>query len=490
MKILVRLALCGAALLASGDIRGEGLDSFPAFIERAMREWNVPGAAVAVVKDGEILFNRGFGFRDVDRKLPVTTRTQFAIASCTKAFTTTLLGMLADEGRVDWDEPVRSYYPEFTVNDPMLSDLITLRDLAVHRTGLARHDHVWLGTPFERSDLVRRIEHLSFSHGFREAYRYNNLMYVALGKLIEELTGTTWEEAVRRRILLPLGMTATSFSVAEMQQSEDFAHAYTVGGGWKEAPFRTVDALGPAGSINSNSTDMARWLRFLLNDGIVQYDTLITRDRLRETMAPFILVSGNGDDDEYMNSSYGMGWRVSEYREHRIVYHGGAIGAYRAYVILLPDDNIGVVSLINANRSQFNTVVAYNAIDRLISLDLVPWSRRFGRNVQSSSSNEGCATHPRLTRPLDAYTGVFEHPAYGEIEFIRRGNRIAISRYGVLSDLEICGVDIFRRQSGAWGVFRSRTQFIFSAGDDGVIESVAIPLDESVDEIVFMRRGD
>ena len=237
-----------------------GLDEF---VAGAMKDWKVPGVAVAVVKDGQVILSKGYGTRDADKQLPVTPKTLFAIGSITKSFTVTALGMLADDGKLDWDKPVREYLPEFRLYDQVASDHMTPRDLVTPRSGLPRHDALWYNSTFTRREMIERLRYLEPSKDFRSTWQYNNLMFLTAGYLAGQLAGTSWEELVRARIFGPLGMTGSNFSVTDSQKSPDFAQPYaTVKEETKKIPFRGIDEMAPAGSINSNIEDMTRYLLF------------------------------------------------------------------------------------------------------------------------------------------------------------------------------------------------------------------------------------
>jgi CubicO group peptidase (beta-lactamase class C family) len=471
----------------TGQTPNNPLEGFGEFINQVIRDWRTPGMAVAIIKDGTVIFGEGFGYRDIERKLPVTSQSLFAIASCSKAFTTTAIAMLVEDGLLRWDAPVRDFLHDFRTSDSYITEHITVRDLVTHRSGLPRHDRVWIGTPFSREELVEKIQYLDFSRGFRESYQYNNLMFVTAGRVIEAVSGTSWENFVNLRILRPLGMVSTNFSVTDMQSFDDYARSYTISdNGLHIAPMRNVDALGPAGSINSNINDMARWVQFNLNRGIVMLDTLISPSHLTQLHSPWVIATRESDDEEFSYASYGLGWRVSMYKGERIVYHAGAIGAYRAYIMLLPDHNIGIVSLTNYNRAQVNQVVTFNAIERLLNLERTDWSTRLKERI-SEPREDPCHPSPRLTHPLDAYAGTYEHPAYGELSITRNGRRLSVTRYGETSNLEHCKFNMFRRERGYWGAFGSRLRFTFMVNDDDEIDRVLIPLESAVDDIVFTR---
>ncbi|MGB9836378.1 MAG: serine hydrolase domain-containing protein, partial [Candidatus Saccharicenans sp.] len=229
----------------------EGMD---ATINKALADLKVPGLALAVVKDKEVIFLKGYGYRDVENKLPMTPDTLLAIGSATKAFTTFSLARLVDEGKLDWDKPVRNYIPWFKLSDPGITERITPRDLVTHRSGLPRHDLLWYNNyQASREELVRRLAYLQFTADLREKFQYNNLMFLTAGYLLETLTGKTWEQAVRELALEPLQMKRTNFSVADSQKDQDFALPYDYRQKKIEKiPFRNITNMGPAGSINSS----------------------------------------------------------------------------------------------------------------------------------------------------------------------------------------------------------------------------------------------
>ena len=226
---LIRLSLIAALsvlLQASPADTIGNLDGFDAFMAKAMQDFKVPGAAVAVIKDGKILLVKSYGYRDTAKKLPITGKTLFPIASITKSFTVTALGTLVDEGRLEWDKPVREYLPGFRMNDPVATEQLTARDLVTHRSGLPRHDLIWYSSSFTREQLVARLRYLEANKPLRSTFQYNNLMFVTAGYLGGQIAGTSWEELVQQRILNPLGMSTTRLSSQEARKGSDFALPY------------------------------------------------------------------------------------------------------------------------------------------------------------------------------------------------------------------------------------------------------------------------
>ena len=224
----------------------------------------IPGVAVGVVERGHLVFARGFGYRDVDNHLPVTPDTLFPLGSCSKAFTATAIALLADEGRIALDAPVRTYLPDFSLEDPVASATLTTRDLLTHRSGLPRHDLFWYQAPFSRDELYRRLRFLEPSGPPRARWRYNSLMFVVAGRIVEKVSGESWESFVQARILVPLDMRRTLLSAEAMETDSDHASPYAMReGSVQEIPMlKRLSAIAPAGAVQTSVRDLARWLTF------------------------------------------------------------------------------------------------------------------------------------------------------------------------------------------------------------------------------------
>ena len=407
----------------------QALEGFPDWARKTMADWKVPGLAVAVVKNGEVVLMEGYGVRDVASQAAVTPDTLFAIGSATKAFTATALALLVDDGRLNWDTPVRAYLPSFKLKDPLASERMTPRDLVTHRSGLPRHDLVWYAAPLTRRELVARLEFLEPSADFRARWQYQNLMFMTAGYLAGEVAGMPWEDLVRARIFAPLGMRGSNFSVEDSKRSADFAKPHQEKDERViEIPFRNIDAVGPAGSINSSVRDMSRWLLLQLGGGKVGDTTVLTGPGLAELHKPQMVVGDSGQDPEISGTSYAMGWFVESYRGHVRVHHGGAIDGFIAMVTFLPREGIGVVALANLGGTGLPEVVARQAIDRLLGLPPIDWSARLlqrreaGRKAEKSGKAKGAEERKPGTRPahaLDEYVGDYEHPAYGVVSVSR-----------------------------------------------------------------------
>ncbi len=474
------------------------LEGFDAFAEATLQEWTVPGAAVVVVKDGAVVLSRGFGLRDVARGLEVTPRTLFAIGSATKAFTTLILASLVDEGALDWDTPVRAYLPSFTVYDPVATERMTPRDLVTHRSGLPAHDLMWYNSPISRREIVDRLRYLQPSQDFRAAWQYQNLTFITAGYLIEQVTGRTWEELVTERIFQPLGMERSNLSVERSKQAADRSLPYQdVDGQPVEIPFRNVDMLGPAGSINSSADDMAQWLLLHLGDGKRGERRLVSTGQLARLHAPqMVMATGDKVPTHYReapHSSYGMGWFVQPYRGYDMVHHGGNTDGFSAMVAFLPTENIGVAVLSNRDDNPIPVILALNVFDRLLGLDQVPWNERSKemdaglreaaeKGKEQSETDRVAGTRP--SHDLDAYAGDYAHPGYGALSIARDGAALTAAYNGLDVAFTHYHYDIFEV---VHDLFAVPPKAQFSTNSKGDIDGVSVPFEPTTPDIVFKR---
>ncbi len=475
-----------------------GLDDL---VATTMQEWKVPGVALAVVQDGKVIYAKGYGYRDVEKKLPVTAETLFAIGSITKSFTSLTFATLNDEGKVDWDKPVREVLPEFAMYDAVASERATPRDLFSHRTGLPRHDLVWYSSDFSRADLLNRIRYLKPSKDFRSAFQYNNLTIMTMGFLEGKVTGLGWEGAVRTKVFAPLEMNQSNFSIADIEKSDNHALPYELK---KEAvtliPYHNIDQIGPAGSINSSADDMSHYLIFQLGDGTYQGKRLVSEANLREMHSPQTAVADAPPAlsfREMGHGAYGLGWVVTSYRGHNLVWHNGGIDGFYALISLLPDDHMGVVVLTNMPGGQTPEVLAYNVYERLLGLDLTPWLDRFKErearqkkeleeNKKTKLSDKKSGTHP--SHQLAEYAGEYENPGYGSIKVSLKGEALeAVLNTMKPFPLQHYHYDIFEVPEDADSVAAGQ-RLQFHLNKQGDIETASAALDPALGEDIVFRR--
>ena len=474
----------------------ENLKGFPEFINKTIEEWKVPGLTICIVKGGKVIFSEGFGFRDVKKSLKVTPQTLFAIGSCSKAFTAATMGILVDEGKLDWDKPVREYLPSFKLKDPFAAERMTPRDLVCHRSGLPRHDLMWYNSSAGRKEIFDRLQYLEPSKDFRTVFQYQNLMFMTAGYMVGQIMRTTWEEFVQERIFDPLGMNDSNFSVQDSKKVLDFALPYVERKDKVvEIPFRNIDTVGPAGSINSNVTDMAKWLLLNLNKGKHGEKQIISEASLTQIHSPQMLNSQSIRYDELFYSSYGMGWGITAYRGHLMLTHGGGIDGFTALVSLMPRDNIGLVILTNRGGNPVTSIVAYNAYDHLLGLDHVDWNNRIKERQDKAKAEAEKAKkekdkdrklNTKPSHPYEDYTGDFEHPGYGIITISKKAGEPLKAVYNSIEfTMKHYHYDVFEFHNDLFVDTPMKVSYYTDV--KGNIQSLAIKLEQAVKEIVFTR---
>ncbi len=476
----------------------ERMRDFDRCLKEKMEEWKVPGLALAIVKDGNVILSGGYGLRNKAGNKEVTENTVFAIGSSTKAFTASAAGILADEGKLEWDAPVKKYMPWFKMYDPVASDRVTVRDMLCHRTGLPRHEAMWYGSPFSRREIVERIRYLQPSKDFRSAWQYQNHMLAAVGCLIEEIAGVSWEEFVGERILKPLEMNGSSFSVEASRQASDHSCPYAaIKDTVVEIPFANVDTIGPAGSINSTVKDMTGWLLMNLNKGRFKDRQIISGAAVSQLHSPQIPGGLNSwRFKELQLSCYGLGWFIECFRGHKIIHHGGMIDGFSALVSFMPEENTGMVILTNlTSRYPFVSAIQYEVYDRLLGYEGKDWSREIKEQLAQAAAAAAkkpenhtppCSRDAEASYPLKDYSGKYENPGYGTATIEENGDRLNISYNVVKTVLQYNQPDIFQLNLEVWGISLPVT---FHRNADGDVDRLCVPfgMDPAVKEIEFVR---
>ncbi len=428
----ILIVLSANALAQDIDVK-KSLSGFDKYMEKVLSDWNEPGAGVAIVYKDELVYVKGFGYRDYGNKLPVTENTLFQIASNTKLFTTVAAGMLVEEGIFKWDEPIKEAVPELEFYNDLLNNQVTLRDMLGHKTGISRHDMIWFQSDFSRKDLFDRIKYLEPSIPLRQDFIYNNLMYTAVGYSIELRTGKTWEKFLEEKIFAPLEMNNTVFSIEEMQKSEDYGVPYNEKRDtttlYKIPLKEDGSAVGPAGSIITSLDDLSRWVIALINDGQYKGTEVIPKSIIKETLKPGIAFRNTELESkgykERLNSTYGMARDIEIYKGNVLTKHGGAMPGFHSQVIILPYDEIGIItfSIGDQGASLGNTIIPYNLVDRLLGLEQTDWNGRRlkdhieGKKLSKKARSKVGFDHVEGTSPshaIENYVGAFSNEAYGE----------------------------------------------------------------------------
>jgi CubicO group peptidase (beta-lactamase class C family) len=476
---------------AVGDFK-----KFRLFMDAEMKRWEVPGMGIGIIKDGKILLSEGFGFRDLEKKLPVTPNTIFAIGSASKAFTTMDVQLLVDEGKVEWDKPVQTYLPDFKLKDEVATARMTVRDLVCHRSGLPRHDGLWYGTSLTREDIYQRLRYLDFSADFRSTMQYNNLMFLTAGYLVGKLTNSSWEEFTQQRIFGPLGMASSNCSVEVSKKSDDYSLPYQrKEGKVAEVPFRNIDNIGPAGSINSNVNDMLKWVEFHLNKGKVGDKQIVSEAGQKEVYTPAMFMRQpmlSIQPDKQSTMAYGLGWFIETYRGHMVVHHGGAIDGFFFLNAFLPNDNVGVVVLSNLGGTPLVQISMGYILDLVLGLDPV-WEKlaleKFAESKKDEAADKDREKEEEAERvkdtkpshPLDAYVGEYEHPAYGIISIELKDNALQGKHFSFDFKLDHWHYDVFKPSDHL-----SKVTFLTNLKGD--VDQLSTVLEAAVAPIIFTRK--
>jgi CubicO group peptidase (beta-lactamase class C family) len=421
----------GAQENIQSDKRFAGLDT--AFA-RILSVWKGAGFAVAVVEKNKVVYAKGFGYRNNEEKLPVTPNTLFAIGSCTKAFTASLIGSLAAKGDLDIDKPVRDYLPELKFYNNEMNDRITLRDMMCHRTGLPRHDFSWyLFSTNSRDSLLKRIQYLEPSAEIREKWQYNNFMYMAQGVIIEKYTHQSWETNIKNSIFQPLGMKRSNLTIPDLEKDPDAAIGYETRDSAKirqikKTDYHPIDAMGPAGAINSTAMEMANWLNTWIHAGKFNGKEIFPSGFAAEAMSSQ-MVSGSGLPNPGMKdilfSTYGFGWTMASYQGHYRVEHGGNIDGFSASTCFFPTDSIGIVVLSNQGSSSIPPIVVNLISDRMLGLKYKDWNNylwegsekiRQGQTDVETRKVASVIVRTNASHPLKDYTGLFNNKGYGTMD--------------------------------------------------------------------------
>jgi CubicO group peptidase (beta-lactamase class C family) len=491
-RVLLVVVLALPLASTSQSTAPPDLDSY---VASSMKTFDVPGMAVAIVKDGKTLVAKGYGVRKLGDPTAVDEFTTFGIGSNTKAFTTAALATLVDEGKLSWDDPVYQRLPGFVMYDPYVSHEMTIRDLLTHRSGMGLGEGdllFWPHTTYSRQDVIYKLRFMKPQSSFRSHYAYDNLLYMTAGQIIPAVTGTTWDDYVRQRIFAPLGMNHTDLSTTGYKAGGDYAYPHSrVDGKLQVIPFEDLDNAAPAGAINSCAADMAKWVQLQLNRGkYVDHDgRLFTEQRSKEMWsaqtilpvgdlpAPLAGLKANFAD-------YALGWGLRDYHGRKLVGHTGGVGGFVSRVMLVPEENLGVVVLTNAEEGGAFDSILYHVLDYYFHLPATDWIAGF-KAVKDQEEKEAAETmkkaegardaNSKPSLPLEKYAGVYNDPWYGPIT-IRMENAGLVMSFdhtpGMIGDLQHWQYDTFKAH---WRVRTIEDAFVtYSLNPDGSIDSARL----------------
>ncbi|MEJ5995186.1 serine hydrolase [Pedobacter sp. Du54] len=500
---ILSLFISVAALAQGGNDAKTNLSGIDSLLQRVLKDQHAAGFAVAVVKGDEVIYSKGFGYRDVENKKPVTPNTLFAIGSSTKAFTASLLGLLEKNGKLKLDDRAINYLPSLHFYNDEMNNQITIRDLMAHRTGLTRYDYSWvLFNTSNRDSIIARVKYMAPAAGVRQKWFYNNFMYLVQGRIVEKISGKTWEQNIKEKFFDPLEMTRSTTDFKTFISDSDVALPYVT---IKDSVIHKIDyyninGMGPAGSINSSVNDMANWLKVWISGGYYKKKEILPSSYVGEAASAQMVMAGglpNQHKDVFF-ANYGLGWMLESYRGHYRVEHGGNINGFSANVAFFPTERLGIVVLTNQNVSAVPTIVTSSIADRMFNLKPVDWNGEAVARAKAASLNEKQVAknakkelilNTAPSHPLKNYVGSFENPAYGVIKIIEDKNVV----YAIASDnkllLKHLHYDVFEPHSidkdGVADTSSSKMLFNFASNNEGKISGLTVQLDADREPVLF-----
>ena len=463
-----------------------------AFVASTMKTFDVPGISVAIVKDGKVVVAKGYGIRKLGDPTPVDEFTMFAIGSNTKAFTTAALATLIDAGKLSWDDPVYQRLPGFVMYDPYVSHEMTIRDLITHRSGMGLGEGdllFWPHSTYSRDEIIYKLRFMKPASSFRSRFAYDNLLYMTAGQIIPAVTGTSWDNYIRQNIFAPLGMTHSTVTSKDFKPGDDYASPHSrVDGKLQVIPLEDLDNAGPAGSINSCAADMAKWIQLQLNRGkFTDRDGhLFTEQRSKEMWTAQTILP-IGDPPPALAalkpnfSDYAFGWFLRDYHGRKLVGHTGGVGGFVSQVMMVPEENLGVVILTNAEEGGAFEAILYHVLDSYLRVPSTDWIAAFktveemqkkkaDEAMKSAATSRDANSKPSL--PLEKYAGSYKDAWYGPITIRFENGGLVMSfdhTPSMIGDLQPWQYDTFKAH---WRTRTIEDAFVtFTLNPDGSIDS-------------------
>lgn len=430
---LIFLALCFASGAAIAQPAPAPLANLDGYVQKIMHDWQVPGLAVAVVKDGKLVLARGYGVRELGQPGKVDANTLFTIASNSKAFTAAALGTLVASGKLHWDDPVTQYLPRFALDDPWVTRQITVRDLLTHRSGYCDPIFMWFTTGFDRDQIIQHLRYAKPAYSFRARFCYNNAMYLVASQVIPAITGQSWEDYVHAHLFVPLDMRRTDTSIEAMNAASDAASPHALVDGKLAVIHRyDTDAMAPIGGINSSVNDLSHWLLMLLASGNYGGKQVLSPDTIAQMETPQMVIpvdSGIGSwlhamspTSQFLN--YGLGFVVEDYNGHKLVMHDGDIDGMASALGMIPSEHLGVVVLTNMDHDDARNALLYHIFDAYLGLPpqdvegaLLKMSRDQAARDQAEKAKLAASRLPGpAPLPLSDYVGEYSNDLDGSVQ--------------------------------------------------------------------------
>lgn len=479
----ISLVVFASFFLSTAIAQDSFPENFDSWVESSRQDWKIPGMAVGIVKDGEVVFAKGFGEKLLGSGEAVDANTIFSIASVSKNMTAAALGILVDEGKIGWDDQITQHIPWFQLKDPWVTSEITIRDALTHRVGLGRilGNRLQFMTASPRDSILYRMRFVEFEAPFRSAFVYNNVMYSLAGQIIEYTDGRTWDAFLKERLFTPLGMGSTTTSITQLKASDNQAYPHQEING-KVVPIarRNWDNAGPAGGVNASVNDLNKWMLMQLGDaGTYGETTLVSTERMNEMHNSQTALPRS--DAMGAQSSYGFGWILSDYKGERIISHGGATDGFNTAMYLMPGLELGIV-VVGNTFNRLGPAVAFQVMDAYLGESDKDWSKhyleRYDRAYERATAAREKIHEARVlkTKPslaLDAYVGVYQSAGYGKVEVKKDGKDLVLHFWdteGLEARLEHWHFDTFR---AVWKNPAQREEFMqFHLNKEGKVEAL------------------
>jgi len=427
--------LFGLIPITYAQTNGVDLDSLDSYFERSREEWTVPGLAIGIVKNDKLIYAKGFGQRNINKKAAVDSQTIFPIASNTKAFTAAAIAILVDEDKLSWDTKVNTILPYFQMYDEFVTEHFTIADMLSHRSGLKTFsgDLLWYGTDYSREDVVKKLPYLKPKYEFRTTFGYSNIMYIAASEVIAKVSGMPYEQFINDRILKPLAMNSTYTSISDLEKLDNVCSAHNkIDGKVFPIDFLNWDNIGGAGILNSNVEDMSKWIRLQLKDGIWNNDTIFSPRQANVMRTPHTSFSVSKGYQRIWPSThfraYALGWSVNDYHGTKVISHSGGYDGVITYTCFVPEANLGFVILTNTNSSLYNAL-SYKILDYFLSSDTTDWSDFFLPYQQRGDERELLVAKEDAKAPsikLKDYEGLYKSELYGNALVSVRGKKMKV----------------------------------------------------------------
>ena len=438
------------------------LKEIDAYAEKTRQDWNVPGIAVAIVKDDKVVFAKGYGVRELGKPEKVDENTLFAIASNSKAFTTASLAILIDEKKLSWDDKVVKYLPEFQLYNPYVTSELTVRDLVSHRSGLDTFsgDLLWYETTYSADEILRRVRFLKPKSSFRSQFGYQNLMFIAAGRIVEKVSGKTWAQFVSEKILQPLGMTNTETSIKQFKTGDNVAMPHNESGGrLRVVHYGNVDGAAAAAGLNSSVSDVAKWLRLQLGRGKFEGRQIFSEAQSWQMHQPAVLLPISKSASEFNPTrhfnAYGLGWSLWDYHGRKVVSHGGGLDGMISQTAMIPEENLGLVVLTNS-ETPVNSIMQNKILDTMLGVPKRDWSAEIAERTKRGKTAEAeeakkieasRVANTKMSLPLKDYAGNYVDQLYGDAAVAEENGKLVlrfVQSPNFVADLEHWHYDTFQ----------------------------------------------